>query len=164
VANWTDTRDAVVNGTGNYDVVVSESFDAGATWTDAGGGGRVLNPAAGGTYFEPGVAVTPGAKVGLSEYQANPHPGTDGLGTYGYGMEVRPTRTGAFSAYTPVSDSQTNPSPQANPQQAGFLGDYSGMAASRTAETFYPIWSDTRNTSTLVGPDEDVFTAQITSP
>ena len=51
--------------------------------------------------------------------------------------------------YTPVSDSQALLSPQWNPSQAGFLGDYSSIAASTSAgsNTVYPIWADTRNTS-----------------
>lgn len=59
-----------------------------------------------------------------------------------------------------MSDSQTLPSPQGNAAQAGFLGDYSSIAASPTSETVYPIWADTRN-GTSAGPDEDVFVATI---
>jgi hypothetical protein len=160
VAAWTDTRAGTEPG--NYDVVVSESNDGGATWTDAEGEGTVLTAGAGRAYFEPAVAVTASGKVAVSEYLANVHAGTDGLGTYGYGLESR--SGGFFSAYTPVSDSQTLPSPTLNPTQAGFLGDYSGMAAANSGDVVYPIWSDTRNVSTVIGPDQDVFIKPVTLP
>ena len=62
-----------------------------------------------------------------------------------------------------VSNSATYPSPQLNPAQAGFLGDYSSIAAStkRGSNTVYACWSDTRNSS-VEGPDEDVFMAAVT--
>ena len=65
-----------------------------------------------------------------------------------------------FGAYAPVSDSQALPSPQGNATQAGFLGDYSSIAASPNSETVYPIWADTRN-ATSAGPDQDIFVATV---
>jgi hypothetical protein len=148
-------------GAGDYGVVVSESHDGGATWSDANGGGTYLKGGTGEAYFEPSVVVTQAGTVAVSYYRANPYAASDGMGTYGYGMQVRPA-SAAFTAYTPVSDSQTNPSPQANATQAGFLGDYSSIAASTApgSDVVYPCWSDTRNTGVL-GPDEDVFVATI---
>jgi hypothetical protein len=157
VAAWTDTRAASVNG--NYDIVVSESTDGGATWSDASsGGGTVLTTT--GAYFEPSVAVTaPSGKVVVSTYQANAanHTTTVGDGTFGYGYRVR--STGAFGGYLPASDSQAYPSPQANASQAGFLGDYSSIAAAAAGDRVFMVWADTRN-SNASGPDEDVFLFQ----
>ena len=67
------------------------------------------------------------------------------------------------SAYTPASDSQTNPSPQANASQAGFLGDYSSIAAAPSGNKVYMTWSDTRNSNSL-GPDEDIFLFKVAIP
>ena len=149
---------------GDYGVVVSESTNGGQTWSDANGGGTYLKGAAGQAYFEPSVAVTRSGKVAVSFYRANAYGGTDGMGTYGYGLQSK--STGTFGAYTPVSDSQTNPSPQANPTQAGFLGDYSSIAASTAAGSslVYPVWSDTRNASSSQGPDEDIFIKAVVLP
>lgn len=153
VAVWTDTRASV--GRGNYDVVVSESTDGGAHWSDAGGGGTVLTT--GGAFFFPSAAVTsPSGKVVVSMHRANTavHAAAVGDGTFGYGFQVK--GAAGFGGYLPASDSQTNPSPQANPAQAGFLGDYSSVAASPTGDVVHMVWSDTRN-SNSAGPDEDVF-------
>ena len=150
VATWTDTRAAT--GSGNYDIVVSQSTDGGVTWSDASGGGTVLTSS--GAYFEPSVAVTaPSGKVVVSTYRANTalHTSTTGDGTFGYGFSVN------LGPYTPASDSQTNPSPYANPTQRGFLGDYSSIANAPGGDTVYMVWSDTRNRSASLGPDEDVF-------
>ena len=152
VATWTDTRAAT--GPGNYDVVVSESTDGGATWSDRAGGGTVLTTT--GAYFEPSVAVTAASgKVVVSTYRANTalHTTTVGDGTFGYGFLVK---TAGYT-YASASDSQANPSPYANPTQRGFLGDYSSIAASPAGDVVYMVWSDTRNHSASLGPDEDVF-------
>lgn len=153
VATWTDTRAAA--GSGNYDIVVSESNDGGSTWSDASGGGKVLTTT--GAFFEPSVAVTAATgKVVVSTYHANTalHTAAAGDGTFGYGYFVKAS---SFGGYTAASDSQTNPSPFANPTQRGFLGDYSSIAASPTGDVAYMVWSDTRNRSSSLGPDEDVF-------
>ena len=150
VATWTDTRSATVPG--NYDLVVSQSHDGGATWTDAAGGGKVLTTT--GAYFEPSVAVTsPSSKIVVSTYHANTaqHTSAVGNGTYGYGYLVN------GGSYLPASDGQTYPSPQANAAQRGFLGDYSSIAAAASGDIVYMTWSDTRNASSAGVPDEDVF-------
>lgn len=87
------------------------------------------------------------------------------MGTYGYGLQSR-SGSAAFSAYQPVSGQQAYPSPQANPSQAGFLGDYSSIAASTAAGSSVvdPLWADTRNASASQSPDEDVFVKSVTLP
>jgi hypothetical protein len=156
VATWTDTRAA--GPSGNYDIVVSESTDGGATWSDASGGGTVLKTS--GAYFEPSVAVAaPSRRVVVSTYNANTahHAAATGDGTFGYGYRVE--SAGTFGVYTPASDSQTNPSPQTNLSQAGFLGDYSSIDSALAGNHVYMVWSDTRN-SNSAGPDEDIFIFQ----
>lgn len=152
-AVWTDTRAATVAG--NYDVIVSESHDTGATWSDASGGGTILTTT--GAYFMPSVAITTtSGKVVASMYHANTAQQTAarGDGTYGYGYRVN---AGAgFGAYTAASDLQSYPSPQTNSSQRGFLGDYSSIAPSPGSDVVVMAWSDTRNSNSR-GPDEDIF-------
>ena len=161
VAVWQDSRHAAA-GAGTYDVVVSDSTDGGQTWSDAAGGGTVLDGASGEALSQPSVAVTRTGTTAVSFYRANAYAGTAvGGGTYGYGLRARPA-AGAFGGYQPLSDGQAYPSPQANATQRGFLGDYSSIAASSAAgsNVVHAVWADTRNVSSL-GPDEDVFMATV---
>lgn len=158
VSVWQDTRSA---STGDYRVVVSESTNGGASWSDSDGSGVVLHGDPGVAYFEPSVAITRTGTVAVSFYRANAYAGSDGKGTFGYGLQAR-SAGGTFRSYTPVSDSQSLPSPQSNPSQLGFLGDYSSIAASTApgSNVVYPVWADTRNAGAQ-GPDEDVFIETI---
>jgi hypothetical protein len=157
VAVWQDSRNSP-NADGDYGVAVSESTNGGATWTET----HYLKGAAGEAYFEPSVAITKSGKTAVSFYKANAYGNTDGRGTYGYYL----ASGASLGALQLVSDSATNPSPQLNPSQAGFLGDYSSIAASTAAgsSVVYPNWSDTRNLSASGQPDEDVFIAKVTLP
>lgn len=134
------------------------STNGGATWTET----HYLKGAAGEAYFEPSVAITKSGKTAVSFYKANAYGNTDGRGTYGYYLASGAT----LGALQLVSNSATNLSPQLNPSQAGFLGDYSSIAASTAAgsSVVYPNWSDTRNLSASGQPDEDVFIAKVTLP
>jgi hypothetical protein len=159
VAVWQDSRNSP-NADGDYGVAVSESTNGGATWTET----KYLKGSAGEAYFEPSVAVTQSGKVAVSFYKANAYGNSDGKGTYGYYLVSRSGST--WSSTNLVSDSGTNPSPQLNPSQAGFLGDYSSIAASTAAGSslVYPNWADTRNLSGSGQPDQDVFIAKVTLP
>jgi hypothetical protein len=159
VTVWQDSRNSP-NADGDYGIAVSESTNGGASWTET----KYLKGAAGEAYFEPSVAITQTGKLAISFYKANVYGNTDGNGTYGYYLVSRSGST--WSAPTLVSDSGTLPSPQGNPSQAGFLGDYSSIAASTApgSSLVYPNWSDTRNHSASGQPDEDVFIAKVTIP
>lgn len=153
VAAWTDTRDATTPG--NYDVVVSESTDGGLTWSDSTGQSPTVLTSSG-AYFEPSVAIAPDHHVVVTTYQASAATTkTKGSGTFGYGYLVN--SGSGFGSYLPASDSQTNPSPENNPAQTGFLGDYSSTAADPNSDTVYMVWADTRNQDAAGVPDEDVF-------
>lgn len=161
VSVWQDSRNSAP-GAGTYNLVVSDSINGGQTWSDAGGTGTVLDGAAGQALSQPTVAVTATGTTAVSFYRANQFIGTAvGGGTFGYGLRARPAN-GSFGAYRALSDLQNYPSPQANPTQAGFLGDYSSIAASTAARSnlVHAVWADTRNTSSA-GPDEDVFIATV---
>lgn len=162
VATWQDSRHSATLP-GAYDVVVSDSTDGGVTWSDRTGRGMVLDGAAGEALFQPSVTVTRTGTTAVSFYRSNRYTGAAvGGGTFGYGMRSR-TAAGTFGAYRALSDGQAYPSPQGNPSQAGFLGDYSSIAASTAAGSnlVHAVWADTRNTS-ADGPDEDVFLASVT--
>jgi hypothetical protein len=158
VAVWQDSRDSP-NADGDYGVAVAESPNGGASWAET----KYLKGAAGEAYFEPSVAVTKTGKIAVSFYKANIYGNSNGMGTYGY--YLRHNGSSSWPSIL-VSDSATNPSPQANPTQAGFLGDYTSIAASTAAgsSVVYPIWADTRNSSASQGPDEDVFIQPLTLP
>jgi hypothetical protein len=158
-AVWQDSRNSP-GSDGDYGVAVSESTNGGASWTET----TYLKGAPGEAYFEPSVAITRSGKLAVSFYKANVYGNTDGKGTYGYYVASRSGST--WSGPTLVSDSGTNPSPQLNPSQAGFLGDYSSIAASTAAGSslVYPNWADTRNLNSIGQPDEDVFIAKVTLP
>ncbi|HEV8669540.1 MAG TPA: hypothetical protein VGS01_02260 [Candidatus Limnocylindria bacterium] len=159
-AVWTDTRGLTTATRGAYKLIVSESTDGGATWSDASGGGAQLAPSGTGAYFEPSVAITTTGKVVVSTYRANTarHTTAVGDGTFGYGYLVKSGTS--FGTYQGASDLQNYPSPQTNAAQAGFLGDYSSVAAG-AGGAVYMVWSDTRNTNSA-GPDEDVFVFKVT--
>ena len=162
VSVWQDSRHSAP-GAGTYDVVVSDSRNGGQTWSDADGGGKVLDGASGEALSQPSVAVTQTGTTAVSFYRANAYTGNAiGGGTFGYGMRVRPASSGSFGNDSPLSDRQNYPSPQSNPTQAGFLGDYSSIAASPApgSNVVHAVWADTRNRS-VFGPDEDVFMATV---
>jgi hypothetical protein len=162
VAVWTDSRTSTEKNPGMYNVVVSDSTDGGVTWSDKTGHGTLLFPAAGGALFEPSVTITGAGRTVVSTYRANAYTRHDvGGGTYGYGLFQRRAGVSTFSSYVPVSDSQSYPSPETSPTQTGFLGDYSSIASPHNGDVVYPIWADTRNTSSA-GPDEDVFVKRVT--
>jgi hypothetical protein len=158
VAVWQDSRNSP-NADGDYGVAVAESTNGGVSWSET----KYLQGSAGEAYFEPSVAVTKTGKIGVSFYKANPYGNTNYMGTYGY--YLRHNGSSAWPSIL-VSDSSTLPSPQGNPTQAGFLGDYTSIAASTAAgsSVVYPIWADTRNTSASQGPDQDVFIQPVTLP
>jgi len=121
-----------------------------------------LDGAAGESLSQPSVAVSGTGTTAVSFYRTNPFTGIAvGGGTFGYGLRARPAG-GSFGAYRPLSDGQDYPSPQANASQAGFLGDYSSIAASTApgSDLVHAVWSDTRNISSA-GPDEDIFMATV---
>jgi len=161
VSVWQDSRHSAP-GAGTYNLVVSDSTNGGATWSDISGGGTVLDGAPGESLSQPSVAVTRTGTTAVSFYRTNPFTGTAvGGGTFGYGLRARPT-VGPFGGYQRLSDGQDYPSPEANASQAGFLGDYSSIAASTAPRSnlVHAVWSDTRNISS-VGPDEDIFMATV---
>ena len=159
VAVWQDSRQSPRND-GDYGVAVAESTNGGASWTET----SYLKGAAGEAYFEPSVAITQTGKIAVSFYKANAYGNSDAMGTYGYYLARRVSAASWPTSL--VSDSGTNPSPQGNLSQAGFLGDYTSIAASTAAgsSVVYPIWADTRNASTSQGPDEDIFLRSVTLP
>jgi len=88
------------------------------------------------------------------------------------GVQAEPSNyflAGGRGLATPFRDVRLSPTfdaPDGN--QAGFNGDYSGLAVS--GNEAHPIWSDTRNTVSVLSPsqgvvhDADVFTDRVAIP
>jgi hypothetical protein len=71
---------------------------------------------------------------------------------------ARSTNNGASFTYTRITTaSMPNLVPANNPIQAGFLGDYMGVAA--TAGRAHIVWADTRPRPGFTNPEEDIYYA-----
>jgi hypothetical protein len=170
-ATWQDYRNQ------EYDIQLSESADGGKTWTERG----TVNPDRGLDHYMPAVerALVDGNVLADSYYRSQrvPNENTTPAGTHGF-QPGMPGVQQAMSDYTlagnqaPVTPfafkviSPKFPAPDGN--QAGFNGDYSGIAINQGTQT-HPIWSDTRNADPFaptngVSHDEDIFTDAIPVP
>jgi hypothetical protein len=163
---WQDYRN------GEYDVQVSRSNDGGKSWHAAG----TLNGDRGTDHYMPAVDIGTGHRVAVSYYDSNrvPDENTTPMGGFSPGMpgvQAEPSRyvlsgkqqaPGPGGVVTPfVAVTLTPDFAPPDGAQAGFNGDYSGLAT--TGTTAHPIWSDTRNTAVVTAPtqgvvhDEDIF-------
>jgi hypothetical protein len=181
-AVWQDYRNK------EFDIQISRSVDGGHTWT-AGG---TVNPDSGADHYMPAVDVGTGNLVASSYFASDRIPNENTLPAQGFfapcpapaGVTCQPgvrdpankssyrlagSAQNTPTVVTPFVQTQVSPTfapPTGN--QAGFNGDYSGLAVSGT--TARPIWSDTRNTTPATSPsqgtanDEDVFTTSVAIP
>jgi hypothetical protein len=168
-ATWQDYRN------GEFDIQLAASTDGGRTWS----GSRTVNPDSGLDHYFPADAVSPSSHsdhVGVSYFRSGrvPNENTSVTGVFD---PSQPGVQQASSDYVLAGGTSTRApfefrvvSPQFPPpdgNQAGFNGDYSGLAINRAGEA-HPIWSDTRNTNPFplngVVHDEDVFTQAVTLP
>ena len=165
---WQDFR------TSELDIELSRSADGGKTWTQDAG---TVNGDRGFDHYMPAIDAVAGRadRVGISYYRTPvvPNEGTQSVFAPGQpGVQAEPSQvflSGGRSQRTPFAARSISPMfapPQGN--QAGFNGDYSGLAI--VGETAHPVWSDTRNTApagqvaTTPAPDEDVFTDRVEVP
>lgn len=178
---WQDYR------TAEFDIQLSMSQDGGATWHAAA---KPVNPDSNRDHYMPAVDVGSNHRVAISYYRTERVPNENSPPTHASGCFTNPTVSGTCflpgdpgvgaepSNYfisggrelaTPFRDRRLSPAfapPDGN--QAGFNGDYSGLAVS--GDTAHPIWSDTRNVAIVTSPsqgvvhDEDLFTDRVAIP
>jgi hypothetical protein len=171
-AVWQDYRNA------EFDIVISRSNDGGATWEE---GDKPVNKFEFFDEYMPAIDVGSHHNVAVSFYKsvrvpnenttppggfAPGQPGVQASGsTYNLAGRLQPTQF----VQTPFTQVQiTNVFAPPDGVQAGFNGDYSGIAAVNSRA--HPIWSDTRNTAVETSPnqgvvhDEDVFTDDLEIP
>jgi len=173
-AVWQDYRH------GEFEIQLRKSIDAGRSWQ---GSNTPVSPAAGVDEYMPAVDVGANRNVAVSFYRSSrvPNenftpedgftvgrdPGVQQIGqTYWLGGRVQPSGRATSVPFALVQVAPLTPPPDG--AQAGFNGDYSGIAV--TGNTAYPIWSDTRNAAAQTSPsqgvvhDEDVFSVAHAIP
>ena len=178
------------NGANEWSIQLSKSTDGGLTWTEP----ATINPDTGLDHYFPAIDLSEknGADhVGVSYYRTervpseatvpatgfNPCPGVIPL----FSPPAIPCQAGVGAANSdyvlaggndlsaPYAFRVVSPVfPPPNGIQAGFNGDYSGLAINK-GDDAHPIWSDTRNVDPYapangVVNDEDVFTDKVDLP
>ena len=180
-ATWQDYR------TGEFDIQLSMSRDGGATWQAAP---MNANPDTNRDHYMPAIDIGINHRVAVSYYRTErvPNENTPPNHPSGCfttpnvagrcflpgdpGVQAEPSNyvlSGGRGLATPFRDRSLSPTfspPDGN--QAGFNGDYSGLAVS--GDQAHPVWSDTRNTAIVTSPsqgvvhDEDIFTDRVPIP
>ena len=166
---WQDYRN------GEFDIQLAVSLDGGDTWREAG----EVNPDTGLDHYFAAVEQSPkqGDRVGVSYYRTERVPGenTTPEGGFAPGMpgvqdsDSDYVLSGGTGTQTPYDFKVISPVfPPPDGIQAGFNGDYSGLAINKGTDA-HPIWSDTRNVDPYapangVVHDEDVFTESTVLP
>jgi BNR/Asp-box repeat len=167
---WSDMRNSPrpanpdpYQATTNSDIIVSQSFDGGATWSAPA---AIKKP---GDQFMPWDAVTSDGALQIGyfdrSYDAANH-------QYGYTLATETAGAKTFS-FTRVASVLSDPTQgdrwfsgttvnTAFPHPTSFLGDYSGIAASGTSVA--ALWTDMRVSvclGTRCGHGEDTFVSQV---
>jgi hypothetical protein len=178
---WQDYR------TGEFDIQLSTSHDGGATWHEAA---KRVNPDTNRDHYMPAIDVGRDHTVAVSYYRTERVPNENNPPNHATGcfstpavagtcflpgdpgVQAEPSNyflAGGHGLATPFRDTRVSPNfdaPDGN--QAGFNGDYSGLAVS--GDQAHPIWSDTRNKAVVTSPsqgvvhDEDIFTDKLGIP
>jgi hypothetical protein len=175
-AVWQDYRNH------EWDIQMAHSTDGGVTWTNDG----TVNPDRGLDHYFPAVDVAEGGpkeRVGVSYYRTDRVAGENITPAGGFSSAAThtcgPGGTAVCMGDYVVSGGNTfdvpfefkvvaPPFDPPDGNQAGFNGDYSGLAITKGAEA-HPVWSDTRNADPFtpangVVHDEDIFTDALGLP
>lgn len=166
---WQDYRN------GEFDIQLSVSNDGGLTWHEAG----TVNPDRGLDHYFAAVEQTPRGddRVGDSYYRTERVPNENTTPAGGFAPPQPGVQqgnsdyvlAGGRGDQTPYDFKVVSPVfPPPDGAQAGFNGDYSGLAINK-GDDAHPIWSDTRNVDPYapangVVHDEDVFTDNVGLP
>lgn len=163
---WSDVRNGPATSsdpyttTTNSDVIVSQSFDGGATWTAPT---AIAKP---GDQFQPWGAYDASGKLRVGYFDRSYDPANH---QYGYTLATE-TSAGSLNFATvqltsalsdPTKDTRWFSGRTANPafpHPTTFLGDYSGISLNGTTA----LWTDLRLTTSFGGRDgtsEDAFFA-----
>jgi hypothetical protein len=173
-ATWQDYRN------GEYDIQLATSTDGGFSWSLS----ATVNPDSALDHYMPATDVatfTDTDRVGVSYYRSQrvPNENTTPAGGFAPGQPgVQQANSdyalaGGTSLAAPFTFQVVSPVfPSPDGVQAGFNGDYSGLAINNSKKNkieAHPIWSDTRNADPFtplngVLHDEDVFTLGIRLP
>jgi len=167
-AAWQDYRNH------EYDIQLTESTDGGATWSPS----KTLNPDTALDHYMPAIDVVRSGSqdhVAVSYYRSQRVPGENSGATQAppqSGVQAEPSDyvlAGGQNVVAPFHFTVVSPvfAPP-DGSQAGFNGDYSGLAVDQSAQA-HPIWSDTRNADPYtpangVVHDEDVFSLTANIP
>jgi hypothetical protein len=161
---------------GEFDIFLSRSTDGGRTWSRA----RKVNPDSGTDHYFSAIDIYEHhghSQLGVSYYRTGRVPNENQSPPGGFapgdpGVAQRQSDyvlAGGRAIDTPFAFTKLAPwTPAPDGIQAGFNGDYSGLAITPDGDA-HPIWSDTRNvvpdpSFNKVGVDEDVFTADHDLP
>jgi hypothetical protein len=173
---WQDYRNQ------EWDIQMAHSYDGGLTWVQD----DTVNPDRGLDHYFPDVdiaEVNNGDRVGVSYFRTERVAGENVTPAHGFTMAATQTcgpsgnavcngdyvLAGGTDSQLPYDFKVLSPTfPPPSGIQAGFNGDYSGLAIPKGTEA-HPIWSDTRNVDPYapqngVVNDEDVFTDTIGLP
>jgi hypothetical protein len=165
-AVWQDYR------TGAFDIILSKSTNGGRSWKEAT---QPANPSRNLDHSQPAIDVGDHQKVAVSYYRTGRVPNENHSPKDGFrpgrdpGVQRRDSDyflAGGKDLNTPFTHTRVaRPFPPPDGVQAGFMGDYSGLAA--LGDKAIPIWADTRNTAIAeqgASHDEDVFISILDIP
>ena len=158
-AVWQDYR------FGEFDLILSRSTDGGRSWKESV---APVNPSRNLDHYFPAIDIGDDHRVAVSYYRTERIPNESQTPADGWtpgrdpGVQEKDSDyflAGGSALGTPFSATRVaRPFSPPDGVQAGFNGDYSGLAV--IGKTAYPIWSDTRN-SAITGQgvihDEDIF-------
>lgn len=166
---WSDMRNSSLpapidpySATTNSDVIVSQSFDGGATWA------APTAITAAGDQFMPWGAYDPSGKLRIGYFDRFYDPANH---KFGYTLATETSSGSLAFVATELTTTLSDPTHgdrwfsgvtvnNAFPHPTGFLGDYSGIAAGATGVK--ALWTDFRNNvcfGVRCGAGEDAFYA-----
>jgi hypothetical protein len=163
---WSDMRNSTLpapadpfQATTNSDVVVSQSFDGGSTWSSPV---AIAKP---GDQFMPWGAYDTSGKLRIGYFDRSYDPANH---MYGYTLASETSAGSLTFSFTQVTTTLSDPTLNDRWFSGGvvnhattFLGDYSGIAATPSGGVVL-LWTDMRNSvcfTTRCGAGEDAFYA-----